>query len=299
MSEDLNSVRVVPVGRLRALDYLALTKPELTLLSVTTALGGAYLAGGHTLSVVTLIHTFLGTLLVGGGAGALNQYIERDFDAQMRRTEGRPLPSGRVPRRQALVLGVLLSLAGVLELGVFTHMLAAFLAFVTLTSYLFVYTPLKRVTPFATVVGGIPGAIPPLIGWSAVSGDLSMGAWSLFFILFFWQMPHFLSLGWMYRKDYARANYRLLAVVDRSGEVTSRQILIYCIALIPAAIMPTVVGVLGAIYFAGALLLSLGFLWLAMRLFNKRTNANARLLFFASLMYLSVLVGLMILDRVA
>lgn len=299
MNEELNLVRAVPVGRSRVLDYIALTKPELTLLSVVTALGGAYLAGGHSLSIGPLIHTFLGTLLVGGGAGALNQYIERDLDAQMRRTEHRPLPAGRIHPRNALLLGVLLSLAGVTELAVFTHLLAAFLALVTLTSYLFMYTPLKRVTPFATVVGGIPGALPPLIGWTAVSGELSMGAWSLFFILFFWQMPHFLSLGWMYRKDYARANYKLLTVLDPSGEASSRQILVYCVALIPAALLPTLVGALGAIYFVGALVLTLGFLWLAVRLFRERTNPNARRLFFASLIYLSVLVGLMILDRIA
>jgi protoheme IX farnesyltransferase len=299
MNEELNSVRAVRVGRSRALDYIALTKPELTLLSVVTALGGAYLAGGHSLSFSILMHTFFGTLLVGGGAGALNQYIERDLDAQMRRTEHRPLPAGRIPHRKALLLGVLLSVAGVTELALFTHVLAAFLALVTLISYLFIYTPLKRVTPFATVVGGVPGAIPPLIGWAAVSGELSMGAWSLFFILFFWQMPHFLSLGWMYRKDYARANYKLLTVLDPSGEASSRQILVYCIALIPAVFMPTLVGVLGAIYFIGALVLTLGFLWLAVRLFRERTNPNARRLFFASLIYLSVLVGLMILDRVA
>jgi protoheme IX farnesyltransferase len=299
MSEDLNSVRAIPVGRSRVLDYIALTKPELTLLSVVTALGGAYLAGGHALSFPPLMHTFVGTLLVGGGAGALNQYIERDLDARMRRTEHRPLPAGRIHQRNALLLGVLLSLGGVVELAAFTHLLAAFLAVVTLISYLFIYTPLKRVTPFATVVGGIPGAIPPLIGWAAVTGELTMGAWSLFFILFFWQMPHFLSLGWMYRKDYARANYRLLTVLDPTGEASSRQILIYCVALFPAVFMPTLVGILGVLYFAGALVLTIGFLWLAVRLYQERTNPNARRLFFASLIYLSALVALMILDRVA
>jgi protoheme IX farnesyltransferase len=197
-----------------------------------------------------------------------------------------------------LFFGATLSIVGVLQLLLFTHIAAAFLAVVTLATYLFLYTPLKRVTPFATVVGGIPGAIPPLIGWTAVTGELSMGAWSLFFILFFWQMPHFLSLGWMYRKDYARANYRLLVVVDPSGNASSRQILIYCIALIPAAFMPTMVGILGMTYFVGAAVLSTWFLWLAIRLYRDRSNANARRLFFASLVYLSVLVGLMIVDRV-
>jgi heme o synthase len=297
MKQEIIHTGALAVRRSAVLDYLVLTKPELTLLSVVTALGGAYLAAGSSLPYSILVHTFLGTLFVGGGAGALNQYLERDFDAQMRRTENRPLPSGRLQQRHALLFGVLLSAAGVLQLLLFTHALAAFLAVLTLSTYLFLYTPLKRVTPFATVIGGIPGSIPPLIGWAAVSGDLSMGAWSLFFILFFWQMPHFLSLGWMYRKDYARANYRLLTVVDPTGEASSRQILIYCVALIPAAFMPTMVGVLGLIYFAGSIMLSLAFLWLAIRLYGDRSNANAKRLFFGSLIYLSCLLSLMIVDR--
>jgi heme o synthase len=298
MNETITPTGAVSIRRSALYDYLVLTKPELTLLSVVTALGGAYLAAGSSLPYFILLHTFLGTLLVGGGAGALNQYIERDFDNQMHRTENRPLPSGRMPRLNALLFGIVLSAAGVLQLLLFTHALAAFLAVVTLASYLFLYTPLKRMTPFATVVGGIPGALPPLIGWTAVTGEFSMGAWSLFFILFFWQMPHFLSLGWMYRKDYARANYRLLTVVDPSGEASSRQILIYCIALVPAAFMPTMVGTLGMIYFVGAGVLSAAFLWLAIRLYRDRSNTNAKRLFFGSLFYLSVLISLMVVDRV-
>jgi protoheme IX farnesyltransferase len=299
MKENATSAGAIQVHRSLIHDYVALTKPELTLLSVVTALGGAYLAAWDTIPYSILAHTFLGTLMVGGGAGALNQYIEKDLDAKMRRTENRPVPSGRVHQRSALLFGIGLSVAGILQLLLFTHVLAAFLAVVTLTSYLFLYTPMKRISPFATVVGGIPGALPPLIGWTAVTGGFSMGAWSLFFILFFWQMPHFLSLGWMYRKDYARANYRLLTVVDPSGEAASRQILVYCAALIPAVLMPMMVGVLGVLYAVGAVLSSIGFLWLAVRLYRDRSNANARRLFFGSLVYLSLLMGLMILDRVA
>lgn len=298
MSEHLAHPGTIQVRRPLFLDLLTLTKPELTLLSVVTALGGAYLASATTVEPGLLLHTFLGTLLVGGGAGSLNQYLERNYDALMRRTENRPVPSGRVNERTALLFGLALSIAGVIQLALFTHPLAAFLAFTTLVSYLFLYTPLKRVTPFATVIGGIPGALPPLIGWAAVSGELTMGAWSLFFILFFWQMPHFLSLGWMYRKDYARAEYRLLTVVDPTGEAASRQILIYSIALIPAAAMPTMVGTLGLLYFVGALVLSAALLRIAIRLYHDRSNDTARRLFFGSLLYLSLLVGLMILDRV-
>jgi len=298
MSDRLAHPGTIHARRPLILDLLALTKPELTLLSVVTALGGAYLASVTTTDPSVLLHTFLGTLLVGGGAGTLNQYLERNFDALMRRTENRPVPSGRVSERAALLFGLALSVGGVAQLALFTHPLAAYLAVATLVSYLLLYTPLKRVTPFATVVGGIPGALPPLIGWAAVSGELTMGAWSLFFILFFWQMPHFLSLGWMYRKDYARAEYRLLTVVDPTGEVASRQILIYSIALIPASVMPTMVGTLGLLYFVGALVLSVVLLQFAIRLYRDRINDTARKLFFGSLFYLSLLVGLMILDRV-
>ena len=298
MSDHPTHLGAIQARRPLILDLLTLTKPELTLLSVVTALGGVYLASGTTVHPGALLHTLLGTLLVGGGAGTLNQYLERNFDALMRRTENRPVPSGRIGERAALLFGLGLSVGGVAQLALFTHPLAAYLAIATLVSYLLLYTPLKRVTPFATVVGGIPGALPPLIGWAAVSGELTMGAWSLFFILFFWQMPHFLSLGWMYRKDYARAEYRLLTVVDPTGEVASRQILIYSIALIPASVMPTMVGTLGVLYFVGALILSVTLLQFSIRLYRDRSNDTARKLFLGSLLYLSLLVGLMILDRV-
>lgn len=298
MSDHTTQAGTVHAHRSRVLDLVTLTKPELTLLSVVSALGGAYLASPPP-GLSALLHTFLGTFLVGGGAGALNQYAERNFDALMRRTENRPVPSGRVHQRIALMFGLALSVAGVVELAIFTTPLAAFLSVLTLVSYLLLYTPLKRVTPFATVIGGIPGALPPLIGWAAVSGELTMGAWSLFFILFFWQMPHFLALGWMYRRDYARAEYKILTVVDPTGEVAARQILVYSIALIPAAAMPTMVGTLGILYFVGALILSGGFLYLGIGLYRERSTGAARRLFFGSLLYLSLLIGLMIVDTIA
>ncbi len=297
MRSNLTPTGTVAMSRVKLLDYIALAKPELTLLSVTTALGAAYLAAGDPVPYWLLFHVFIGTILVGAGAGALNQYAERQYDAMMRRTENRPLPSGRLEPTEALALGSVAAIGGVIYLSAFTNVLAGFLAVVTLVTYLLLYTPLKRLTPFATVIGGVPGALPPMIGWAAVAGGLTMGAWALFFILFFWQMPHFHSLAWMYRKDYARAGYRLLTVVDPSGVVASRQILIYSAALVPAALMPTMVGTLGITYFLGAFLLSGGFLVLAIRLYRNRTNGNARMLFLASLVYLSVLIGLMIFDR--
>lgn len=297
MKPSFTTADAVALRRARWLDYLALTKPELTLLSVTTALGGAYLGAGSDLSYWPLIHTLIGTILVGAGAGALNQFTERERDALMKRTENRPLPAGRVAPKAALQFGLTAAFGGVAYLSVFTNSLAGFLAALTLITYVLLYTPLKRVTPFATVIGGVPGALPPVIGWSAVTGELSMGAWSLFFILFFWQMPHFLALASMYRKDYARAGFQMLSVADPSGEVVGRQSLVYCIALLAAALMPTMVGILGITYFAGALLLTAGFVVLGIRFYRSRTNGNARKLFLASLIYLSLLIALMILDR--
>jgi protoheme IX farnesyltransferase len=297
MRHDLTSQGTLAVARWRAADYVVLAKPELTLLSVLTSLGGAYLAAQGFVPYVAMVHTLIGTTLVGAGAGALNQYIERDADALMRRTENRPLPTGRIQAREALLFGISASILGVLQLALLTHPLAGALAAATLVTYLFLYTPLKRVTPFATIVGGLPGALPPLIGWAAVTGELPIGAWSLFFILFFWQMPHFLSLAWMYRKDYARAGYRTLTVIDPTGQAAARQILIYTLALIPAALALTLLKVLGPLYSLGALILSVGFLLQAIRLYRDRSNANARKLFYGSLVYLSILIGLMILDR--
>lgn len=245
-----------------------------------------------------LVHVFIGTAAVGAGAGALNQYAERAYDAMMKRTEQRPLPAGRLQPAQALMFGATAGLGGIAYLALATTLTAGALAAVTLASYLFIYTPLKRRTPFATVVGGIPGALPPLIGWTAVHGGVDMAGWSLFFVVFFWQMPHFLALAWMYRRDYARAGYQMLTVLDPEGLATSRQILVYTTVLVPAALMPTLVGIAGVTYFAGALLLSAAFFAAAIQLYRERSNQNARRLFFASLAYLPALFGLMLLDRI-
>jgi heme o synthase len=273
----------------RISDYVMLMKPELTLLSVSTAVGSAYIALQGSKQYSLLFHTLIGTILVGGAAGVLNQYIEHQYDAMMKRTEHRPLPSGRIQPAEALLFGVVLGIAGLSYLAILTNGVAVSLSALTLISYLAIYTPLKRKTPFATVVGGISGALPPLIGWSVVQGRVPIEAWSLFFILFFWQIPHFLSLAWMYRNDYARTSYRLLAVLDTTGAVTSRQILVYSIALIPASLMPMFVGLTGMLYFVSMLVLSVGFLTVAMNFYRGRTNSAARRLFFSSLIFLPVL----------
>ena len=286
------------MGRYRLFDFVALAKPELTLLSVMTAVGGAYLAIEGGRQYLPVLYTLLGTLLVGAGAGALNMYLERGYDAMMKRTERRPIPTGRVTPGEALGFGITTAALGIVVLAVFTHLLAAFLALVTLLAYLFLYTPLKRLTPFATAVGAVPGALPPAIGWAAVRGDLGPEAWSLFAILYFWQIPHFLSLAWLYRADYARAGYRMLTVGDVCGTVTSRYILVSSTLLVPASLLPASVGLLGFFYLLGAAFLSLTFLVLSARMLRRPTNLAARRLFIASLVYMTALVLLMVVDKI-
>jgi protoheme IX farnesyltransferase len=252
-------------------------KPELTLLSVATAVGSAYIALRGSTHYFLLVHTLIGTLLVGGAAGVLNQYIERRYDAMMKRTDHRPLPAGRIQPAEALFFGIMLGIAGLFYLAILTNWIAVSLSVLTLVSYLAIYTPLKRTTPFATVVGGIPGA------------------WSLFFILFFWQMPHFLSLAWMYRKDYARAGYKLMVVIDPTGDIISRQILVYCCALVPASLLPTLVGLTGYVYFTCALILSISFLLTGIVFFREHSPSAARRIFYFSLLFLLMLFILLML----
>jgi heme o synthase len=285
----------IAVARPRIVDFILLAKPELTFLSVLTALGGAFLARG---SFLPLLHAFLGTILVGGGAGALNMFLEREFDILMKRTARRPVPAGRVSPWEAAWFGIVLSFLGIGHLLFWTTPLAALLAVLTLVTYLFLYTPLKRLTPFATIVGAFPGALPPLIGWTAVRGEISLEALSLFAILFFWQMPHFLSLAWIYRKDYEKGGFRMMTVVDPTGRVAGRQILVFTIALVPASLLPTYAGLLGPAYFVAAACLSLGFLAVAIPMFRHPATHSAKRLFYASLAYLPTLMLFMLLDRV-
>lgn len=290
--------------------FVELMKPELTSLSVFTTLCGFYLA--HTgewnwSGALLFLVTALGTLLVGGGAGALNEYIERDYDAEMKRTEKRPLPSARILPHEGLLFGVSISVAGVLMLTLLVNVLTGFLASLTLVTYLFFYTPMKRISPFSTLIGGIPGAIPPMMGWTAVRNEVTVEAWVLFAILFLWQLPHFYSLAWMYKKDYARAGYKMLTVFDDSGRMTSRQIIFNSLALIPISAIPTVIGMTQSLYFIGAVVCGFIFFAYGMRfmIFSLRsddaalvrTNISARKLFFASLWYLPVLLTLMAIDK--
>jgi heme o synthase len=284
--------------RSRAMDYITLTKPELTFLSVLTALAGYYMGSGGVLEGAGLIHTLVGTAMVGGGSGALNQFIERRYDAQMKRTENRPLPSGRIAPAEALLFGLFLSCGGILYLAAFVNLLTASLAAATCVTYLSLYTPLKRLTPLATLIGGIPGALPPVMGWTAATNGVGPGALILFGILFFWQMPHFLSLAWIYRRDYARAGYRLLAVLDTGGGRTAVQALLHTCLLIAVSLLLLAGGGAGMIYGVCAVVLGAVFVTFAILLLLRRTSAAARRLFIVSLMYLPALMLAMVLDRV-
>lgn len=292
--------------RSKFLDYIELMKPELTSLSVLTALCGFYL-GSTSFRPLEFVWVGLGTLLLGGGAGTLNQYLERNYDATMRRTERRPLPAGRLLPGQAFVFGCILSGAGLMVLLTGTNLLTATLGFATISSYLLLYTPLKRMTSASTLVGAIPGALPPVMGWTAAANSVDTGAVLLFAILFFWQMPHFLSLAWMYRKDYARAGYKMITVSDDRGTRTGSHIVLHTIILLPVSIATSFVGMTGLMYGLGAFLLGIGFLIFSF-LFLKFTlhsgpaaaakvNQYSRQLFFASLLYLPALMFLMTVDK--
>jgi protoheme IX farnesyltransferase len=295
-------------ARWRLISFIELMKPELTALSVLTALSGFYLAATSGIEFWPFLWTGVGTLLVGGGAGALNQYVERDYDAMMRRTERRPLPAGRVSPPEVFWFGTVLSFAGIALLALGANLLTSFLGTVTITTYLFLYTPLKRITPFATLVGGIPGALPPMMGWAAARNEISLPSVVLFAILFFWQIPHFHSLSWVYRKDYARAGFKMLTVLDDDGSRTSRQILICVGLLLPASFGLTIFGVTGYLYLMGAAVLGIVFLTLGVMFAkasgNSRASAVARCslysrrMFTASLVYLTALMFLMAVDKV-
>jgi len=283
--------------RPKALDFWELTKPRIMLLIVLTTLAGFYLGAPDASDPARLLNTLLGTALASAGASALNMVLEREADAQMRRTRNRPLPAGRLQPGEALTFGVLLGAAGVLYLTFVVNPLTGLLAAAAIASYLLVYTPLKRKTALCTVVGAAPGALPIVGGWAAARGALGVEAWLLFMILFFWQLPHFLALAWMYREDYARGGFPMLPTLDPDGESTARQIALNTLALLPVSLAPTMIGLAGRAYFFGALLLGLAFLSLSLYFVARRTNQFARRFYLASVLYLPALLGLMLVDK--
>jgi protoheme IX farnesyltransferase len=278
-------------------DFLALTKPRLNLLVLMTTLGGLYLAAPDGVGLVLLAHTLIGTALVAGGAAALNQVWERDTDALMRRTSRRPLPGGRLGIVEGAWFGIALSAIGLLDLALKVNAAAALVAAATLVSYVLVYTPLKTRTQLSTLVGAIPGALPPLIGTAAASGGITLTGIVLFGIVFFWQMPHFLAIGWLYRDDYGRAGIPLLPVLEPDGRRTGQQALLYSAVLWPVSITPVMVGLGGLLYTVIATALGLVFIGVAALFARERSVATARRLFLFSILYLPLLWAALVVDR--
>jgi len=287
--------------RERAGLYFELTKPRITLMVLVTCAAGFVLAQGSldwsAQQIVLLLHALAGTGLAASSASVLNQVLERQHDARMRRTAGRPLPSGKLESVPAAVFGVALCLASFVWLAAAVNLLTAVLGAVTTISYVLIYTPLKRVSSLSTVIGAAPGAMPPVMGWAASTDALGAGAWALFGILFFWQLPHFLAIAWMYRADYARGGFPMLPVLEPDGASTARQSVIWAAALIPLSLVPTALGLVGTVYAVGALVLGLGYLGASLAFGRQRTGPSGRNLLIASILYLPGILGAMMADR--
>jgi protoheme IX farnesyltransferase len=287
-----------PLAPGRAADFVTLMKPRVNLLVVATTFGGFYMGAGAAMDAVRLFNAVAGTFLVAAGAAALNQIYERDTDAMMLRTRRRPMPAGRVSPAAAGLFAILLTSIGLAQLGFGASPLAAAVALATLVIYVGIYTPLKRRTSLATLVGGVPGGLPPVIGWAAARGNLSLEAWVLFGIVFLWQMPHFLAIAWMCREDYARAHFPMLPVLEPDGRSTAAQIVLYGAVLIPVSLLPAALGFAGHVYFSAAFILGALFLALGLRFARRRERDTARHLFLGSVAYLPLLWTVMLLDRI-
>lgn len=277
--------------------YIALTKPDVSFLVLMTTGAGFYMGVRGPMPWLHMIHVVFGTMLIAAGTAALNHYIERDSDAYMRRTASRPLPTGALTPAEALRFGLALAVGGAIDLYFVAGALACALGVLTSVSYLLAYTPLKKHTVWATFVGAIPGAIPPMIGWTAATGKLDAGAWLLFAILFFWQFPHFHAISWMYREDYARAGIQMLPVVDKDGTRTFRQIVLYASGLVAVSLLPAVMGFTGVLYFFGALVTCTASLQVCLWAASAKTNVRAKWLMHATVMHIPILLGLMMYDK--
>jgi protoheme IX farnesyltransferase len=293
----LENVNLAPSRNRVVADLAELVKARLTLLVLITTAVGFYLGSESPIDYMALFHVVFGTAAAAAGAAALNQWWERSADALMRRTKMRPIPAGRMRPVQALALGAVLSVFGVGYLALVCNLLSAALTAITIAIYIFAYTPLKRASTANTAVGAIPGAIPPMIGWAAARGNIGAGAWSLFAIVFLWQLPHFFAIAWMYREDYSRAGFRMISSDDRSGERSASQSVFFCILLLVIAGLPAFLGIANYVYLAVELLLSGLFVAVAMRFLQMRTATAARSLFIASIIYLPLLLGTLVLTK--
>jgi protoheme IX farnesyltransferase len=278
--------------------YSDLFKARLTFLVLLTTLVGFYIGFRGPVDYLLMLHTLLGTALVAAGASALNQLLEREYDAKMRRTQSRPLPSGRVQPQTVLTVGCATAVAGLAYLAFAVNLTTTLIGLFSLVSYLFIYTPLKRVTWLNTAIGAVPGALPPLMGWTAARGELTVEGWGLFAILAFWQLPHFLAIAWIYRDEYAKAGFKMLPMVDPEGHRTGRQAVSHTLGLLPVSLSPFLFHIAGPVYLVGALLLGLAFIWFAIQFSRHLTIPRARQLFYVSILYLPLLLAVMVLDKV-
>jgi heme o synthase len=277
--------------------YIALTKPDVSFLVLMTTGAGYYMGVRGPIGWLHMIHVIVATMMIAAGTAALNHYIERESDRYMRRTASRPLPTGVLTPNDALRFGIILSLAGAIDLYLTAGIWPCFLGVFTCLSYLLAYTPLKKRTVWATFIGAVPGAIPPMIGWTAATGKVDTGAWLLFAILFVWQFPHFHAIAWMYREDYARAGILMLPVVDREGQRTFRQIILYAAALVAVSLLPAIMGFAGVLYFFGALVTCTGLVQVCLWAANAKTNTRAKWLMHATVLHIPILLGLMMYDK--
>ncbi len=291
----MTSVAIEAPRRRAVSDYLELSKSRIVFMVVITTVAG-YLFAAERVDPLLLLHALIGTAMVAAGTNALNQYVERAHDAKMHRTRMRPLPAGRITPRAALVFSWAISVVDTLYLGLAVNWLTAFLGAFTLTSYIFVYTPLKRVSTTCTVIGAIPGAVPPLMGWTAATNELALGGWIVFGILFLWQLPHFMAISWMYREDYARGGFVMLSTIDEDGAAVARQAIYYSLALLGVSVLPTLLGMTGMVYLAGATISGAAMLAAAIRFHFDRGIRNARSLFMISNLYLLTVMLLLVVD---
>ena len=298
---DLNQTAVAPLPHLsvreRMTAYLELTKPRITFLIVLTSAAGFALASPGAVNYPALLSAMFGIALLSSGIATLNQYIERDLDALMRRTADRPLPSGKLHPNEALIFGSGLTIIAEVYLALLVNPLSALLGLTVIAGYLFAYTPLKTRTTLSTMVGAFPGAVPPLVGWAAARAEIGLEAWVLFAILFLWQFPHFLAIAWMYREDYGRAGILMLPVVEPDGRVTAQQIVVYTLLLLPVSLLPAVLGTSGKMYLVGAIVLGLLFLYSSVRAAVSKSRQEAKRLLLASVIYLPLLFILMVVNR--
>jgi protoheme IX farnesyltransferase len=294
---DSNSKQAEKPGFGFVRDLIELVKARLTLLVLLTTAVGFYLGADTPMNFATLLQTVLGTAAAAAGAAALNQWWEHKLDAMMQRTQSRPVPAGRMRPIEALVIGATLSIFGVTYLAIVCNALSAGLAAITIIIYIFAYTPLKMVSTFNTVLGAVPGALPPMIGWAAARGALNAGAWMLFAILFLWQLPHFFAIAWMYRDDYARAGFQMISTDDRTGERSASQSVFFCMLLLIIAGLPAYLGIATVFYLLAELILGGVFVGVAMRFLKTRATADARRLFITSIVYLPLLLGALVLSK--